>query len=108
MHKAGGWIVLIAGFFTIGAALLATFVSAIDTTPGRRFGDPTGNLFGGAIIAAILIIIGIVILNIRNRVPAILLLVFSAFLFFFGLPDGLVTICLAFATLGGLFALARG
>lgn len=108
MHKTGGWIVLIAGFCAIGAALLATSLSVVDTTPGGRFSNPTGNLFGGITIAAILIIAGVIILNTRSRVPAILLLAFNAFLFYFGLPDGLVTICLAFATLGGLFALFRG
>ena len=109
MHKAGGFIALIAGFFSIAAAFFVGVFSAVSPMidPDAQRLDGGLYLLGGLFVASVVIILSAIILFTRSRVPGILLIAFSVFAIYFNIGSGFVTICLVFAIIGGLFALAR-
>lgn len=100
MHKAGGWIALIAALCVIGA----TFLSAALAEEGI---EQSGMALGGFAMGPILIVLSIIILNTRSKVPVLVMLAGIAIFFFMDIPDNLAMIPLAFAALGGIFALFK-
>ena len=110
MHKAGGIIALIAGILSVFSLAFTFFFNAADAVfAGADNAEATaGYLVGGFFVISAVIVLSIIILNTRGRVPAILLIAACVLALFNDWTGGFVSVNLAFALLGGLFALVRG
>lgn len=107
MHRAGGIIALIAGILSVFSLIFTFFFNAADAVfAGADNAEATaGYLVGGFFVISAVIVLSIIILNTRGRVPAIMLSVICILALFYNWTGGFVSVNLAFALLGGLFAL---
>lgn len=107
MHKAGGIIALIAGIFSIAAYVLTFFTSAWDGIVNQaqnHEATASQTILGFFVIAGVLVL-SIIILNTRGRLPGLLLTVLCLLAIIGNWAGGIVGVCLAFALLGGLMSL---
>ena len=115
MKTAGGYIALIAGVFGTLSAIATLFVGGFVTVfPGSlggaagakwaSMGSTTVDLgWGGVFFAFFTIVLGAVAIGASNKIPGILLIIFSILGAFLG--GTLVAIWMAIALVGGILAI---
>lgn len=107
MRKAGGIIALIAGIFSIVAAVVTLFVGGVGSALSADGANTVVGLgWGGVFFSFLTIVLAAITIGVHSRVPGILLVISSAVGAILG--GTLVAVFMALALIGGILAIIGG